>query len=120
MAEKITQKQMFTLIAEKCADDEQIVEFCQAKIAQLDKRKNAPRKTPEDVLQRRQAVKDYLAGVEKAAVKDIADALGFTSPQVTGAIRGLGDAVVAEEGEKKSAPKQYRLADAAATEVDQF
>ena len=120
MAEKITQKQMFTLIAEKCADDEQIVKFCQDRIAQLDKRRNAPRKTPEDVLQRRQAVLDYLGGVEKAAVKDIADALGFTSPQVTGAIRGLGDAVVAEEGEKKSAPKQYRLADAEVDEVEQF
>ena len=112
MAEKITQKQMFALIAEKCADDEQIVAFCEKKIAQLDNRKRAPRKANPEVQERRDAIKDYLAGQENAViVKDIADALGFTSPQVTGALRGLVNVGEVEivEPEQKSKAKAYRL-----------
>lgn len=41
---KVTQRDMFEMIADKCADEPMIVEFCEKKIAQLDKRKNAPRK----------------------------------------------------------------------------
>jgi len=114
MAEKITQKQMFTLIAEKCADDEKIVEFCNLKIAQLDKRKATPRKPNPEVQERRDAIMNHLAGVGAQTTKEIADALGFTSPQVSGALRGLvnAGAVKVVEPEKKSQPKRYELADA--------
>lgn len=114
MAEKITQKQMFALIAEKCADDEKIVEFCNLKIAQLDKRKATPRKPNPEVQERRDAVMNYLGEVGAQTTKEIADALGFTSPQVSGALRGLvnAGAVKVIEPDKKSQPKKYDLADA--------
>ena len=120
MAEKITQKQMFALIAEKCADDEMIVEFCEKKIAQLDKRKTSPRKPNPEVQERRDAILNHLAGVGAQTTKEIADALGFTSPQVSGALRGLvnAGAVKAIEPEKKSQPKRYELANA--SEVEEF
>ena len=112
MAEKITQKQMFAMIAEKCADDAQIVEFCTTKIEQLENRKKTPRKANPEVQERRDAIADYLAGQEDAiAVKDIADALGFSSPQVSGALRGLVAAGKVEvvEPEQKSKAKTYRV-----------
>lgn len=110
MAEKITQKQMFAMIAEKCADDEQIVAFCNMKIQQLENRKASPRKANPEVQQRREDILNFLAGQEGAmTVKDIADNLGFSSPQVTGALRGLvktGEVEVVEP-EQKSKSKAY-------------
>lgn len=45
MAEtKMTQVEMYNHIKEVCGTDEAIVEFCDKKIEQLEKRKNAPRK----------------------------------------------------------------------------
>lgn len=41
---KVTQKDMFMMIAERCSDNAAIVEFCDKKIAQLEKRAAAPRK----------------------------------------------------------------------------
>ena len=105
-----TQKQMFQYIAERLADEAEVVAFCEKKITQLDNRKSTPRKPSAEVLERREAVLNFLNGVESATVAEIAEALGFSSPQVTGAIRGLGDKVVATEGDKKSAPKQYAVA----------
>lgn len=104
-----TQKQMYQYIAEQLADDAEVVAFCEKKVAQLDKRKSTPRKPSAEVLERREAVLNFLKGVESATVADIAEALGYSSPQVTGAIRGLGDQVTAIEGDKKSAPKQYAV-----------
>lgn len=120
MAEKMTQKQMFALIAEKCADDEMIVKFCEQKIQQLDKRKNTPRKANPEVEQRRQEIVNFLLGNGAAPVKEIADALGYTSPKVTGALRGLVNNGTVEviEPEKKSAPKLYAVVEAAADEDD--
>ena len=111
MAEKMTQKQMFALIAEKCADDEMIVEFCEKKIAQLTNRKPSKRKVNPEVQERRDAIMGFLNDKGEACiVKDIADALGFSSPQVSGAIRGLVNAGLVEvvEPEKKSQPKAYK------------
>lgn len=112
MAEKITQKQIYQHIAEVMADDEMVVEFCQKKIDQLANRKPSKRKVDPEVQERRDAIRDLLAGLDgAAAVKDIADQLGFTSPQVTGALRGLVAAGIVEavEPEKKSQPKEYRF-----------
>lgn len=112
MAEKITQKQMFAMIAEKCADDAQIVEFCEKKIEQLKNRKKTPRKANPEVQERRDAITNYLSGIEGVqTVKEIADALGFSSPQVTGALRGLVNTgvVLVNEPEQKSKPKTYQI-----------
>ena len=112
MAEQKTQKEMFAYIKEQLAGDPEVVAFCEKKIEQLNKRKAAPRKANPEVQQRREDIKNFLAGQEDAMiVKDIADALGFTSPQVTGALRGLvntGEVEVVEP-EQKSKAKAYRL-----------
>lgn len=121
MAEKITQKQIYQHIAEVMADDDMVVEFCEKKIAQIDNRKKAARKPSPEVQERRDNVRDYLAGIEGAAtVKDIADALGYSSSQVSGAMRGLVNAGVVEvvEPEQKSKPKGYKFVDDTNTEVD--
>jgi len=113
MAEKITQKQIYQHIAEVMADDTMVVEFCEKKIDQLDNRKKTPRKANPEVQERRDTIQAFLAGQEDAMiVKDIADALGFSSPQVTGALRGLVNTGVVEvvEPEQKSKAKAYRIA----------
>ena len=113
MAEKITQKQIYQHIAEVMADDAMVVEFCEKKIDQLDNRKKTPRKANPEVQERRDTIQAFLAGQEDAMiVKDIADALGFSSPQVTGALRGLVNAGIVEvvEPEQKSKAKAYRIA----------
>ena len=121
MAETITQKQIYQHIAEVMADDDMVVEFCEKKIAQLNKRRTATRKPNPEVQERRDNVRDYLAGIEGAAtVKDIADTLGYSSSQVSGAMRGLVNAGVVEvvEPEQKSKPKGYKFVDDTDTEVD--
>lgn len=40
----MTEMEMFAAIADRCSDCEEIVEFCEKKMTQLEKRKNAPRK----------------------------------------------------------------------------
>ena len=114
MAEKITQKQIYQHIAEVMADDDMVVEFCEKKITQIDNRKKTVRKPNPEVQERRDNVRDYLVGIEGAAtVKDIADALGYSSSQVSGAMRGLVNAGVVEvvEPEQKSKPKGYKIVD---------
>ena len=111
MAEQKTQKEMFEYIKEQLAGDPEVVAFCEKKIEQLNKRKAAPRKANPEVQERRNAIYDYLVGQnEPVAVKDIADALGFSSPQVSGALRGLVTAggVEVVEPEQKSKAKTYR------------
>ena len=105
-----TQKQMYEYI-KTLVDDAEVIDFCDKKITQLENRKSSPRKPSQEVLDRREAVLNFLQGVETATVADIAAALDFTSPQVTGAIRGLGDKVEVIESEKKSAPKSYKIAE---------
>lgn len=107
-----TQKEMFAYIAELLADNPEVVDFCNHKLEQLNNRKAAPRKANPEVEERREQIKEFLAGVdEPMAVKDIAETLGFTSPQVSGALRGLVTAGVVEtvEPEQKSKAKTYRL-----------
>jgi glutaminase len=44
MSTKTTQAQLFARIAETMKDDDEVVAFCEKKLAQLEARKNAPRK----------------------------------------------------------------------------
>lgn len=107
-----TQKEMYAFIAEQLADNMEVVAFCEKKIAQLNDRKKTPRKPNPEVQERRDTIKDYLTSVDAAvAVKDIAEALGFTSPQVSGALRGLVNTGEVEviEPEQKSKAKTYRI-----------
>ena len=113
MAEKMTQKQMFALIAEKCADEPMIVEFCEQKIAQLDKPRK-PRKTAEDVLERREAALTVLkTAAGPMAGKAIAEAAGMTPGQATAALRYLVTQGMAVKfaGEKAKDPMTYALAE---------
>ena len=108
MAEKITQKQIYQHIQDVMADDQMVVDFCQKKIDQITNRKPSKRKVDPAVQERRDQVNEFLMNHgEPAAVKDIADALGYSSPQVTGAIRGLVNAGLVEviDGGKT---KQYK------------
>lgn len=116
-----TQREMYNYIAELLADNEEVVAFCEKKIAQIDSRKTAPRKVDPVVQERRDAIVGLLGGQENPmTVKDIADNLGYTSPQVTGAIRGLINTGQVEVvlPEKKSDSKMYKLSDTDVT--DQF
>jgi len=106
-----TQKEMYTYIAELLADNPEVVDFCTHKIEQLDHRKTTPRKANPEVEERRTQIKTFLDGTaDPLTVKDIADALGYSSPQVTGALRGLVNAGAVEvvEPEQKSKAKMYR------------
>lgn len=46
---KMTHKEMFAYIAEKLADDQMVVEFCQGRLAQLEKGRKATGTKPETV-----------------------------------------------------------------------
>lgn len=110
-----TQKQFYMEIAELLADHQDIVEFCEKKIGQIDNRKPSTRKPNPEVVERRQAVLEFLQGqTEPMVISDIADALGFSSPQTSGAMRGLVNAgqVKIVEPEQKSKPKMYQIVDA--------
>lgn len=119
---QMTQKEMYAFIAEQLADNAEVVAFCNKKIKQITDRKVSPRKVNPEVQERRDNIKNYLETLGKAAtVKDIAEALGYTSPQVSGAIRGLVNAGNVEviEPEQKSKPKTYAFK-AAETDVENF
>jgi DNA-binding transcriptional ArsR family regulator len=122
MAEKMTQKQIYQHIMSVMNDDEVVVEFCEKKIAQLDKHTTSKRKVSPEVQERRDMVMAFMrnAPTESYAVKDLASALGYSSSQVSGAMRGLINAGVVEvvESEKKSQPKQYRLVGADDEDMD--
>lgn len=113
----MTQKAMFEHIMAAMADDMEVVEFCERKIAQLSKPR--ARKTSAAVLEFRAAVKDFMAEVdapmscgELAAI--LTDKLGETvSPQkVSAAFRHFVQTgeMVEVETEKKSSPKLYTIA----------
>lgn len=112
MAEKkMTQREIYQHIMDALPEDAEVVEFCQKKIDQLDHRKTTPRKPNQEVVERRQAVYDFLSNADSAyTVGDLSAALGYTSPQITGAMRGLINEGRIEviEPEQKSKPKMYR------------
>lgn len=109
-----TQKEMYAYIAELLANDPEVVAFCEKKIAQLDK--PSTRKVNPEVQERRNTIKNYLETLGKpVAVKEIGEALGYSSPQITGALRGLVAEGVVEtiEPDQKSKPKTYAFVNSA-------
>lgn len=113
MAEKMTQKQMYAFIAEQMADHAEVVEFCEKKLEQLNKERK-PRKTAEDVIERRAAVANFLKEqTGPVAGKVVAEACDMTSGQATAALRYLVDQGVAVKfaGEKSKDPMTYAIAE---------
>lgn len=73
---KMTHKEMFAYIMEKLADDQMVVEFCQGRLAQLEKGRKATGTKPETV-EYRQRVLDLMETLEAPyTAKEITDMLG--------------------------------------------
>ncbi len=113
MAEiKTTQKDLYARIAVALADDPEIVEFCERKIAQLERNAARPRKTKvnqkvvdfrEDVFRKLCEVGDPLTN------KELAAEFGVSAQKMSAALRFLVQQgrVTRIEGEKKSAPATF-------------
>ena len=112
MAEvKVTRKDIYARIAERCADDPMIVELCEKQIAQLSK----PRKPREntEVVEFRNAVASWLA--EQTAPVTNADcmaALEVSSQKSANALNWLAKNGIAVkvEGEKAKDKATYVIA----------
>ena len=105
--EKMTKKEMYNLIAEKCADNADIVDFCAAEVARLDakaekaKAKAAEKKTQGDEL--RAAVEAVLTE-EVQLIDEIfaqVEAEGVTRAKVTNRLTQLVKAGIAVREEVK-------------------
>lgn len=74
----MTQKEMYTHIMLNMADDVEVVEFCNKKIAQIENRKSFPRKANPDVVEYRAAVATLLADNPTHAYtsNEVAEAIG--------------------------------------------
>lgn len=85
---KMTQKEIYELIAENCADIDEIVEFCERKIAQLNKPK--VRKANPDVVAFRDSVLVTLGEIGHPVTnKELAEELDVSSQKVSSALRYL-------------------------------
>ena len=97
------------------ADDPEVVEFCQRKIASLEKAAARPRvkKVDPEVEEFRTKVLDALSGKgEPVTNKEMAGEFGVSAQKMAATLRyfvGTGQ-VVRTEGEKKSDPALYALA----------
>ncbi len=118
MAEiKTTQKDLYNRIAVALADDLEIVEFCQKKIAQIERNAARPRKAKvnQEVVDFRENVYNKLAEIgEPVTNKDLAAEFGVSAQKMSAALRFLvkEGRVNRIEGEKKSAPATFAVADA--------
>lgn len=116
--EKMTQRMYFEEVIKIATElgREDLVEFSNGRIAQLDK-KNAnstskPKKVSEEQIALRKSITDYLATVEKASVSEICMALGITSsPKVTGNLMQLKKQGVVSEPIKVKQINYYSLAE---------
>lgn len=73
---KMTHKEMFAYIMEKLADDQMVIEFCQGRLAQLEKGRKATGTKPETV-EYRQRVFDLMKTLEAPyTAKEITEMLG--------------------------------------------
>ena len=114
---KTTQKDLYARIAIAMADDPEIVEFCQKKIAQIEKNAARPRKARvnQEVINFREDVFNALtAKAEPVTNKDMAAEFGVSAQKMSAALRYLVQQgrVTRIEGEKKSAPATFAPADA--------
>ncbi len=118
MAEKITRKEMFALIAETCAEDEKIVAFCEGEIAKLERQAERARerraeqkaKGNPEVEQFRQSVYDYQLTAEGPMTnKELTEVFGVKPQKMAPALKALEERGLVErrEGEKKSAPATF-------------
>lgn len=117
MAEiKTTQKDLYNRIANLLADDPEIVEFCQKKIAQIERNAARPRKAKvnQEVVDFRENVYNKLAEIgEPVTNKELAAEFGVSAQKMSAALRFLvkEGRVARIEGEKKSAPATFAVAD---------
>ena len=113
---KTTQKDLYARIAVAMADDPEIVEFCQKKIAQIERNAARPRKTKvnQEVIDFREDVYNTLAHKDEPVTnKDMAAEFGVSAQKMSAALRFLvkEGRVVRIEGEKKSAPATFTAAE---------
>lgn len=113
MAEtKTTQKDLYNRIATVMANDPEIVEFCEKKIAQIERNAARPRKPKvnDEVVAFRNDVANFVAdAAEPMTNKDLAVAFGVSAQKMSAALRVLGaeGRVTRHEGEKKSDPATF-------------
>lgn len=113
---KTTQKDLYARIADLLADDPEIVEFCEKKIAQLERAAARPRKAKvnQEVVDFREGV--FAALIEKDAPvtnKEMAAEFGVSAQKMSAALRFLvkEGRVTRIEGEKKSSPATFVVAE---------
>lgn len=109
---KTTQKDLYARIAAYMADDEEIVEFCAKKIAQIEKNAARPRKPKinQEVIDFREDVFNALANhAEPMTNKELAAEFGVSAQKMSAALRFLvkEGRVDRHEGEKKSDPATF-------------
>ena len=115
MAEnKTTQKDLYNRILVALADDPEIVEFCEKKIAQIERNAARPRKTRvnEEVVAFREDVFNALATKDAPATnKEMAAEFGVSAQKMSAALCFLvkDGRVERIEGEKKSAPATFAI-----------
>lgn len=113
---KTTQKDLYARIATALADDPEIVAFCEKKIAQIERNAARPRKTKvnQEVVNFREDVFNKLAEMgEPVTNKDMAAEFGVSAQKMSAALRFLVKEGRVEriEGEKKSAPATFAVAE---------
>ena len=113
---KTTQKDLYARIIAAMADDSEIVAFCEKKIAQIEKNAARPRKTKvnQEVIDFREDVYNTLAHKDEPVTnKDMAAEFGVSAQKMSAALRFLvkEGRVTRTEGEKKSAPATFAVAE---------
>lgn len=116
MAEKkTTQKDLYNRIKAVMADDPEVVEFCDKKLAQLEKAATRERKprVNQEVVNFREDVFNALANLgEPQTNKEMAARFDVTSQKMSHALNFLvkeGRVERIENPEKKSAPAQFAV-----------
>jgi predicted Rossmann fold nucleotide-binding protein DprA/Smf involved in DNA uptake len=113
---KTTQKDLYARIATYMADDPEIVEFCEKKIAQIERNAARPRKTKvnAEVVEFRENVVNALATKDAPVTnKEMAAEFGVSAQKMSAALRFLvaEGRVIRHEGEKKSDPATFKIAE---------
>lgn len=113
---KTTQKDLYARIATALADDPEIVAFCEKKIAQIERNAARPRKTKvnQEVVDFREDVFNALVAKDVPVTnKDMAAEFGVSAQKMSAALRFLVKEGRVEriEGEKKSAPATFAVAE---------
>ena len=113
---KTTQKDLYARIATLLADDPEIVAFCEKKIAQLERNAARPRKAKvnQEVVDFRENVFAKLCEVDGPLTnKELAAEFGVSAQKMSAALRFLvkEGRVTRIEGEKKSAPATFTVAE---------